>query len=40
MNPPEPFTWHQRDSMELRCEACGEIVSAEVCDIHLMSCEG
>jgi hypothetical protein len=35
LDPPAPFTWHQRDACDLRCEACGEIVRAEVADLHL-----
>jgi len=35
LDPPAPFTWHQRDACELRCEGCGEIARAEVADLHL-----
>lgn len=38
--PPEPFTWHQYDAGKLRCERCGAIVQAVVCDIHLAECSG
>ena len=34
MTPPEPFEWAQRDAMKLRCRDCGEIVRAEVADLH------
>lgn len=38
MEPPAGFVWEQRDAMRLRCERCGDIVRAEVLDIHLTRC--
>ena len=40
MTPPEGFTWLQRDALRLRCEACGEAVSADVVDLHVRTCSG
>lgn len=35
MNPPEPFVWHQRDAMQVRCTQCGEIERAETLDLTI-----
>lgn len=35
MELPEPFTWVQRDALKVRCEDCGETLTADVIDLHL-----
>jgi len=34
MQEPPGFVWSQPDAMELQCVECGEIVRAEVVDLH------
>jgi len=34
MTPPAGYEWAQRDAMRVRCTRCGEIVRAEVLDLH------
>lgn len=36
--PPEGFTWAQKDAMELYCETCGNPVRAELVDVHARRC--
>ena len=40
MTPPDGYRWHQRDALELRCEACGDLVRAEIVDLHERGCRG
>lgn len=34
MNPPEPFTWEQRDACTVRCTECNDVMPAVVIDLH------
>lgn len=35
MELPDPFTWVQRDALRVRCEDCGDELTADVIDLHL-----
>jgi hypothetical protein len=35
MDLPEPFEWIQRDALRVRCTDCGEVLTADVLDLHL-----
>lgn len=36
MNLPEPFVWEQRDTNDVRCKKCDEVVKATTIDIHIV----
>ena len=40
MELPEPFVWVQKDAMKVRCTDCGETTTADVIDLHMLTCEG
>jgi len=37
---PDPYHWYSFEESKLRCNRCGEIVQAEVADLHLLVCKG
>lgn len=34
MELPEGFEWVQRDALRVRCLTCGDVISADVLDLH------
>jgi hypothetical protein len=35
MDLPEPFEWVQPDALRVRCTRCGEVLTADVLDLHV-----
>jgi len=40
MELPDGYVWVQKDAMKVRCKRCGETTTADVIDLHMLTCEG